>query len=67
MDDLPPDANTGTSSEEPTAGGARRSGPATPRWVPVLGIIAVILILAFFVQLFLGGHGPGMHGQLMVR
>lgn len=42
-----------------------RSGsapPRTPRWVPVLGIIALILIGLFAVQLFLGiEHGPGMH------
>jgi hypothetical protein len=60
---LPRDPDT----TDPTSG-ARESGPATPRWVLVLGIISVILILAFMVQLLLGGvHGPGMHGELSVR
>lgn len=39
------------------------SAPRTPRWVIVLGIIAVILLLAVVAQFVLGiQHGPGMHG-----
>lgn len=37
--------------------------PRTPRWVWVLGIVALILILAAVAQLVFGiRHGPGMHG-----
>ncbi|MBI4496381.1 MAG: hypothetical protein HY689_00555 [Chloroflexi bacterium] len=38
--------------------------PGTPRWVKVLGIIAIVLVLLVVVILFtgLGGqHGPGRH------
>jgi hypothetical protein len=39
------------------------STPRTPRWVIVLGIIALILILAVAAQFVLGlQHGPGLHG-----
>jgi len=42
---------------------ARESAPRTPRWVIVLGIIALILILAVAAQFLLGlQHGPGLHG-----
>jgi hypothetical protein len=44
---------------------ARDSGsrpPATPRWVKVLGIIAIIAILLIAIVLLTGGgHGPGRH------
>ena len=41
---------------------ARGSAPRTPRWVQAFGIVALILIVLFAVQLILGGrHGPGMH------
>ena len=34
----------------------------TPRWVQVLGIIALVAVLLFaFSQLTGGGHGPGRH------
>ena len=36
--------------------------PRTPRWVVVLGILAVVLILAVVAQLVFGiRHGPGLH------
>jgi hypothetical protein len=39
------------------------AGPPTPRWVIILGIVAIILIGAVVAQLLLGiQHGPGMHG-----
>lgn len=37
--------------------------PRPPRWVVILGIIALILILAVAAQFVLGiQHGPGLHG-----
>lgn len=45
-------------------GSGPESAPRTPRWVIVLGIIAVILLLAVAAQFVLGiQHGPGMHGS----
>jgi hypothetical protein len=35
----------------------RESPPSTPRWVKALGIIAIVLILAF-VGLHLSGNAP---------
>ncbi len=35
----------------------RRSAPGTPRWVKVLGIIAIVLVL-LFVTLHLTGFNP---------
>ncbi len=40
----------------------RRSAPATPRWVKVLGAIALVL-LVLFVVLHLTGHGFGGHSM----
>jgi hypothetical protein len=39
------------------------SGPTTgaPRWVKVLGIIALVLVLLVVVLLIGGNHGPGRH------
>ena len=35
---------------------------ATPRWVKVFGVIALVVILLFVVLLLAGGpHGPGRH------
>lgn len=34
----------------------------TPRWVKVLGIIALVLVLLIGIMLLFGGeHGPGRH------
>jgi len=56
MADLPPDPDTG-------AGPGRVATTSTPRWVKVLGIIALVLILLVVVMLLIGGgsHGPGRH------
>jgi hypothetical protein len=38
--------------------------PGTPRWVKISGIIAITLVLLFFVMKFTGvggPHGPGRH------
>ncbi len=37
--------------------------PGVPRWVKVLGVIALVLVLLIAVMLLIGGggHGPGMH------
>jgi hypothetical protein len=40
------------------------AAPRTPRWVIILGVIALILILAVVAQFVLGiQHGPGLHGS----
>ena len=36
------------------------STTATPRWVKVFGIVAIVLALLFAI-LLLTGHGPGRH------
>ena len=60
MADQPPDLDN--SPADPANGRVGASAPGTPRWVLVLGIIAVVLIVAFVVQaVFGGGHGPQMH------
>jgi hypothetical protein len=62
MADLPPDRDT--NHDDGGVGRGRASAPRTPRWVLVLGIIAIVLIAAFVVQAVLGGgHGPGMHAS----
>ena len=37
--------------------------PGTPRWVKVLGIIAIVVVLLIVAILFIGSseHGPGRH------
>jgi hypothetical protein len=37
--------------------------PGAPRWVKVLGIIALVVVLLVVVTMFIGGgeHGPGRH------
>ncbi len=38
------------------------SPPATPRWVKVFALIALVAVLVFLVLLLVGGeHGPGRH------
>ena len=56
--------DAGDGSDDTRLGFERGSDPAgTPRWVKVFGIVALVLILLFFVlQVFGGGgHGPGRH------
>ncbi len=50
-----PDSYDDTGGHGPTT--------ATPRWVKVFGIIALVLILLVGVLLLTGGgnHGPGRH------
>lgn len=61
MDDSP----TSPDSDDPSAEGLSprpQSAPRTPRWVVVLGVLALVLILAAVVQLVFGiSHGPGLH------
>ena len=35
--------------------------PATPRWVKLFGIIALVVVLLFVLLLAGGHHGPGRH------
>lgn len=51
IDKRPPD------SDHPRATGGTT---ATPRWVKVFGIVAVVVVLMVIVML-LAGHGPGQH------
>lgn len=38
--------------------------PGTPRWVKVLGLIALVLLLLFVIVMLIGGeHGPSRHRQ----
>ena len=41
--------------------GDMRPYPGTPRWVKVLGIIAILAVLLLVTVHLLGGAGPGMH------
>ncbi len=43
----------------------RGADVGAPRWVKVLGIIALALVFLVVVLQFVGGgeHGPGRHGQ----
>jgi hypothetical protein len=57
----PRDPNTDDVTDVEPAHG---SAPRTPRWVIVLGIVALILLLAVLAQFVLGiQHGPGLHGS----
>lgn len=61
MAELPRDPDTDqTTPLRPES----QPAPRTPRWVIVLGVIALILILAVAAQFIFGfQHGPGMHGS----
>ena len=55
MTDPPPE----TPQPAPRPG---RPRAATPRWVKVFGLIALMLVLVVIVLLLAGGdHGPGRH------
>lgn len=58
MPDSPPDPDTGGGAA-PTPD--RRASTATPRWVKVSAIVALVLVLLLAVVLVtgLGGHQPG--------
>ena len=49
---------------ETTSGVPNRDAPpATPRWVKIFGIVALVLIVIVVLAMLLGGnHGPGRHG-----
>lgn len=36
------------------------SAPRMPRWVKIVGVVAILLVVLLVVAL-LGGHGPGRH------
>jgi hypothetical protein len=38
-------------------------GDATPLWVKVFGVVAIVVIIGLVVLVVVGGdHGPGRHG-----
>ena len=47
---------TASESADPTA-------HSTPRWVKIVGVIAIVLVVAVGAVLLIGGgnHGPGQH------
>lgn len=53
---------------DPDAGAQPRrpASTATPRWVKVAGVIALVVVLVFLALLLIGGgeHGPTRHTQL---
>ena len=58
-----PDANADTHAAT-GVGPDRESAPGAPRWVMILGIVALIVVLLFVVIMLVGGgggHGPGRH------
>ncbi|MEO7399068.1 MAG: plastocyanin/azurin family copper-binding protein [Ilumatobacteraceae bacterium] len=48
---------------DPTGDPVTRNRPATPAWVKVLGIVALVLVLLVAVLMLVSGgqHGPGVH------
>lgn len=59
MANLPPSSDKGDNTG---VGSDRESTSGTPRWVKVLGIIALVVILLFVISLLAGvRHGPGLH------
>ena len=61
MADSPPHPDTGNDTG---VGPDRESTTGTPRWVKVFGIIALGLVVLFFILRLAGvggGHGPGRH------
>jgi hypothetical protein len=65
MPDLPtyPDAD-GDTRDDTGMWTGRESPPGTPRWVKIVGIVALIVALLIVVVMLVGGgggHGPGRH------
>ena len=60
----PPSPSEGTvadTSAEPSPS-STAAYPGTPRWVKVLGVVALVVVLLFLgVHLAGGGMGPGAH------
>ena len=65
MAELPPHPDSQSDTGDDTGGGpGRGSTTGTPRWVKVIGVIAITLVLLFGILLLTGGpdrHGPGRH------
>lgn len=58
-----PNANGGPADESGLEPAGQRP-PRTPGWVLLLGVIALVLILAAAVQFIFGiRHGPGLHSS----
>ena len=61
MADPPPDTD---SKGDTGVGPNRGSTTATPRWVKVFGVIALVAVLLFVLLLFTKGpHRPGLHAS----
>jgi hypothetical protein len=59
--ELPPDPDSNADTGDDTGVGPDRgSTTTTPRWVKVLGVVALILVL-LFVIMHLVGRGLGGH------
>lgn len=59
----PPDSSD-KAREGMGAAAGRGSYPGTPRWVKVLGIIALVVVVLVVILLLTSGdvgHGPGRH------
>jgi len=65
MADLPPYPDPNSDKGDDTGVGPdRESTTATPRWVKVFGIIALVVVLLFIILMFTrgpGGHTPFRH------
>ena len=64
MPDPPPYPDSDRDAVDDAGGGSDRGARAgTPRWVKVLGVIALVLVVLVVVMLVTGGrtHGPGRH------
>lgn len=38
-----------------------RDGTATPAWVKVFGLIAIVVVIVLAIGVLTGGHGPARH------
>ena len=45
----------------PDEAGADQPLSGAPRWVKLLGIVALVVVLLIVILLLTGGHGPGRH------
>ena len=63
MADPPPRSASDRVRSDGPPGVAGRDRPATPRWVKIVGVIALVLLVVVVVALVAGGgeHGPGRH------
>jgi hypothetical protein len=49
------------AGDEPGGALDVESAPGTPRWVKVLGLVALVVVVLFVILLLMGGHGPARH------